>query len=112
MFRLLLQLALIGGGIAIGASHLDDSAMNRIQEVLRSLGLGRSLTQITDSAPEADEGSKKHRRPASVDEPLPESPRRAFYNVPPEGCHWEKVIDPSDGSVRCSIPERRTNQDR
>jgi len=119
MLKLILQAALLAGGIALGMSKLDSGAIKRIEDSMSefagAVGWREAATvpshqevQNTQSGGAVIEAGSQMRQesaPSNV-------PRKAFFGPPPEGCHWEKVIDPSDGSVRCSIPERRTNQDR
>lgn len=109
MFRLLLQLALLSGGVALGASHIDGQTLLRVQSLLREIGIGNQVASqaspaIGDQSQRA--GQRTEKADGSLSEPLP----RAFYGTPPEGCTWEKIIDPSDGSVRCALTERHTRQ--
>lgn len=109
MFRLLLQLALVSGGVALGASHMDGQTMQRVQSLLREIGIGNQVSSQANPATgdhSQRTGQRGEQTDHSISEPLP----RAFYGMPPEGCAWEKIIDPSDGSVRCALTERHTRQ--
>lgn len=109
MFRLLLQLALISGGVALGASHMDDLSMQRVQALLREIGIVTQAASPTNP-PAGDQAQKTSQKGEQTDRGLSDPLPRAFYGAPPEGCVWEKIIDPSDGSVRCALSERHTRQ--
>lgn len=112
MLRLLLQLAVVAGGVAFGMSKLDSSTMQRIEDAVREMarGAGWSQSPPAPAEPSAntpggsvmESGSAEHRQ-AQQQSPVPP---KAFYNAPPQECHWEKIIDPEDGTVRCSVPAR------
>lgn len=109
MLRLLLQLALISGGVALGASHMDGSMMQRVRALLREVGIGNQTASQTNPAA-GDQPQKTSQKGEQTDRGLSEPLPRAFYGTPPEGCAWEKIIDPSDGSVRCALSERHSRQ--
>lgn len=111
MLRLFLQLAVVAGGIAFGMSKLDSSTMQRIEDAVREMARGAGWGQSPPAPAEPsaipiggaamESGSAEHRQ--AQQNPVPP---KAFYNAPPQECHWEKIIDPEDGTVRCSVPAR------
>lgn len=108
MFRLLLGLALLAGSVVYGVSHMNDQTIQRVQSLLQEIGIGTQATpQASAATGDQPQGADQRReQPVHISEPLP----RAFYGTPPEECAWEKIIDPSDGSVRCALMERNTRQ--
>lgn len=112
MLKLILQAVLLAGGIALGISKLDSGAMQHIKDAVRELASGVGLGQYPPARPEpstipiggaAKESAAPEQRRAEQN-PIPP---KAFYHAPSQECHWEKIIDPEDGSVRCSVPDRR-----
>lgn len=111
MLKLILQLAVIAGGIAFGLSRRNPGSMQHIEAAVESLARGVGWHQSPPPQPEppavstgsaASTGTPPGNAPRAQDT----VPPKAFYNTLPEECHWEKIIDPTDGRVRCSVPER------
>jgi hypothetical protein len=107
MLRLILPLAAVIGGIAWGLSRLDSGAMQHIEAAVGELARGVGWSQFppprlgspaVSTGGTASAGNESGARGTA--------PPRAFYNAPPEECHWEKIIDPTEGTMRCSVPER------
>lgn len=112
MLRALFQLVVIAGGVALGMSKLDSSTMKRIEDFMREFAGAVGWREATTPHPEAqtvqpggpviEGGSRTHQAAIS-----PQVPLKAFYSTTPENCYWEKVIDPSDGRVECSVSDKR-----
>lgn len=113
MLRALFQLVVIAGGVALGMSKLDSSAMKRIEDSMIEFAGAVGWREATTPHPEAQtvqpggpviEGGSHVRQAATP----PQIPQKAFYSAPLENCYWEKVIDPSNGHVECSVSDRRS----
>jgi hypothetical protein len=109
MLRLILQLAVVAGGIAFGLSRLDPGTMQHIEAALEDMARGVGWRRSSSPPPPAvsiggaaSAGATSGNAPGTRDT----TPPKAFYNALPEECHWAKIIDPTDGTVRCSVPER------
>lgn len=96
----------------VGTDTLS-AAFRRGEQVARDL-LGTTGGAMDEEAPQQQVRQPAQGEAAGNGQPekkpggQPQSTHlKAFYNNPPEGCHWEKIIDPEDGSVRCSVPDRR-----
>ena len=107
MLRLILQLAVVIGGIAWGLSRLDSGTMPSIEAAAGNLAHGVGWSRFPSprlESPAVSTGGTASARNESGAQGT--APPRAFYNTPPEECHWEKIIDPTEGTMQCSIPER------
>lgn len=120
MLRLLMQLGLLSAGIGLAASNLDSQTMQKIESSLRDLaatvrhsglpggqeaasGMDKAADTLQSAAP-AQTNMAPERGAADPKEQT--APPKAFYNKLPNGCYWQKVIDPASGELSCSVPER------
>lgn len=121
MLRALLQLALLAAGIGLAASNLDSQTTQKIASAIRDLGAAfrqgnipgsqeaaSGMDQAADAVQSASIAQARVAREPGRDAPEGQVAHpKAFYNKLTNECQWEKVIDPEDGTVRCSVPERR-----
>lgn len=122
MLRTLLQIAMLAAGIGVAASTLDSQTTQKIASSIRDLGMVFRQSEVPGSR-EAASGMERAAdmvQAATVTqaraerEPVRNAPPeghtthpKAFYNKMPDECHWEKIIDPSDGRVECSVKDRQ-----
>ncbi len=119
MLRLLLKLGLLAGAVAMGTSKLDNETLRGIEtlalDIARSAGF-RDFATLDHESP-ADSASKVMRTTGSAmdgkgtQEPAKDAAGgdtvlRAFHNRAPKDCFGERIIDPEDGRVRCSVARR------
>lgn len=123
MLRALLQTALLATGIGLAASNLDSQTTQKIASSIRDLFASVRQSEAPGSqeaASGADRAVDAARlqsastvqarvaRETGMDAPEGQTAHpKAFYNKLAGECQWDKVIDPEDGTVRCSVPERR-----
>jgi hypothetical protein len=104
MFRFLLKVGALAGSLGIGYQYVDQSSM---QSVLDSIGSWRQVVS-GNVAGKADTGHEVARDKAEKSAPQTASgtdgladEKRAFRGNAPADCYSERIIEPSDGSVRC-----------
>lgn len=98
MFRFLLKVGALAGSLGIGYQYVDQSSM---QSVLDSIGSWRQVVSGKSDASGAQPGSTTG-EDAPQDATRVDDAPRAFHGAAPSDCHAERIIEPSDGSVRCA----------
>lgn len=108
MLRALLQTALLATGIGLAASNLDSQTTQKIASSIRDLFASVRQSEAPGSQEAASTVQARVARETGMDAPEGQTAHpKAFYNKLAGECQWDKVIDPEDGTVRCSVPERR-----
>lgn len=120
MFRTLFQLAILAGGMGWAVSHIDSATLREVEDALRDVagiaktsgvpGGKEAAKAVEEAAVSIQDARADEAKPEKQDGPPLGLHVNAFHNKLPEECTWEKIIDPADGRVRCSVPERTASR--
>lgn len=105
MFRFLLKVGALAGSLGIGYQYVD---LSSLESAMDSIGNLRQVMSGKAEAGKADAGHEVARDKAEKSAPQTASgtdgladEKRAFRGNAPADCYSERIIEPSDGSVRC-----------
>lgn len=119
MLRILLLLAAFAGAAATGVMRIDPDKVKAAMDSMRLpdnlVGQWQEQTQddnrkVVAASGVGDRKSGATKTAVPKDEPQTPDQPKAFYNILPKECHWEKIIDPSTGTVECSVQQRQSRK--